>query len=53
MKYDKNFEQIAEDALAQAEALPCSMKQFYDGLRGIVATFENRIAVEQEEADYL
>lgn len=52
-KHEKEFDKIAEDTLEQAEAVECSMKEFYDGLRGIRAAIDNRILTEREEADYL
>lgn len=40
------FEEIASRAIAEAEAVPCTMKQFGDGLEAIEIAIRERREIE-------
>jgi hypothetical protein len=43
------FEELAQEIIKKAEAVDCSLEEFYDGLKDIILALEDRRAVGFEE----
>lgn len=46
MTYQEQFEQIAQEAIEKAEAIPCSLETFVKGLRDMEHAIRNRADLE-------
>ncbi len=50
MDHEKEFERIAEEAIAACEAVKCSFADFADGIRCVANALKDRSDMARDEA---